>query len=214
MILKVMMNSFRYIFLGFLLTFASSWIGLVILPTFYYGKKTAELPKVTMTPQMELVLRGEQVYAANGCVYCHSQQVRPVNFGNDNLRGWGTRRSVAEDYMGDKHAFLGTMRTGPDLSNIGQRMSSAQWHFQHLYEPTSTSRDSIMPAYRFLFERKPVVDGKPDPQAITPLRAIRKSEPPDVQWVPTEDGKALVAYLVSLKRTVKERPEAMEAPIR
>ena len=57
-------------------------------------------------------LRGRQVYIANGCVYCHTQQPRDRNFGPDFERGWG-RASVPADYVYDRPHLLGSMRTGP-----------------------------------------------------------------------------------------------------
>lgn len=206
------MNHFRIIFLGFLATFASSWLGLVLLPSLHYGKEAAALPKITPAPEHDLVLRGEQVYSANGCIYCHTQQVRPFAFGSDDERNWGKRRTVAADYVGDAKALMGTMRTGPDLANIGTRMASTAWHFQHLFEPTSTSPGSIMPPYRFLFEHTSVLDGKPDSDAIPIGPQGERVDAEGRQWVPSADGRALVAYLLSLQRSAVDRPEAVEAP--
>ncbi len=68
-----------------------------------------------------MAIRGAQVYAANGCVYCHSQQVRPDYGGSDLERKWGERRSAPRDYIFEPIVFLGRMRTGPDLANVGHR---------------------------------------------------------------------------------------------
>jgi cytochrome c oxidase cbb3-type subunit 2 len=208
------MSRFRYIFVGFLATFATAWLGLVIAPSLQYGEEAAALPEAAVTSEMSMIREGERVYAANGCIYCHSQQLRSTTFGSDVARFWGTRRTVAADYMGDRKAMLGTMRTGPDLSNIGQRMASPAWHYQHLYNPVSTSPGSIMPAYRFLFEKIPVVDGKLDPDALVVGVGGVRIDADGIQLVPTLEGRALVAYLLSLKRTSIDRPEAAEAPIR
>lgn len=210
------MDQFKTIFLGFLATFISAWIGLVILPVFHYGNeaKAVVVPKGELAVQEALIRQGEMVYAANGCVYCHTQQVRSPSYGNDDKRFWGDRRSVAADYQGDQFAFLGTMRTGPDLANVGQRLSSAGWHYQHLFEPTSTTPGSIMPAHRFLFERKKVVGGVADAEAMTLDAEGNKIDADGYQWVPGEDARALIAYLLNLKRTMTPRPEAEEAPLR
>src|SRR5690606_22956171 len=94
---------------------------------------------------------GRQIYIANGCVYCHSQQPRDPSFASgDKDRGWG-RTSVPGDYAYDTPHLLGTMRTGPDLFNIGARQPSKDWHLLHLYNPQAVVKDSIMPPYRFLF---------------------------------------------------------------
>lgn len=57
---------------------------------------------------------------AQGCVYCHSQQPRDAKLAPDASRGWG-RASTPGDYAYDYPHLLGTMRTGPDLFNIGVR---------------------------------------------------------------------------------------------
>lgn len=208
------MTRFRYIFLGFLATFTSAWLGLAIAPSFHYGREAAALPQVPDTPERALVRMGEQVYAADGCVYCHTQQLRSAAFGSDVARLWGNRRTVADDYLGDSKAMLGTMRTGPDLSNIGQRMASPAWHYQHLYDPVSTSPGSNMPPFRFLFERKAVSGDTPEPDAVALDAQGRRVDADGMQTLPNERGRALVAYLLSLKRTAIARPEAAEAPVR
>jgi hypothetical protein len=65
--------------------------------------------------------RGEHVYAANGCVYCHSQQVRADYIADDIERKWGNRRSAPRDYIFERPVLLGKMRMGQDLANIGAR---------------------------------------------------------------------------------------------
>ena len=66
--------------------------------------------------------RGRKVYVANGCVYCHSQQVRADYAGSDIERKWGIRRSAPRDYIFDRPVLLGVSRMGPDLANVGKRL--------------------------------------------------------------------------------------------
>jgi cytochrome c oxidase cbb3-type subunit 2 len=142
---------------------------------------------------------GRKVYIDLGCIYCHSQQVRPEGFGADIERGWGSRRTVAVDYIYDSPHLLGTMRTGPDLLNIGARQPDENWHYQHLYDPNITSQGSNMAPLPFLFE-KHVVEA---PGALAPANAVRMPEGylPDGHYiVPTQRGKDLVAYLKTLDR--------------
>jgi cbb3-type cytochrome oxidase cytochrome c subunit len=72
-------------------------------------------------PQSGMVTRGARVYAANGCIYCHSEQVRAEYAGADIERKWGGRRSAPRDYIFERPVFLGKMRMGQDLANIGAR---------------------------------------------------------------------------------------------
>jgi cytochrome c oxidase cbb3-type subunit 2 len=147
------------------------------------------------------------VYIDLGCLYCHSQQVRPEGFGADIDRGWGDRRSVARDYMFDAPPLLGTMRTGPDLASIAVRQPSREWHYLHLYEPTLTSPGSNMAPFPFLFERFDpeelrVGEGRDEP----PDDAVRVPGPDGTDeggyWiVPTDRARALVDYLLSLDQS-------------
>lgn len=210
-----MNNRFRYIFVGFLLTFLSAWCGLVLLPVWGLGNfqqvpdpTTGEMIPPIMSPLEE---RGRDIYIANGCVYCHSQQVHPKRARNDVERGWGQRRTIAHDYMNQGKAQIGTMRTGPDLANIGVRNPSADWQLLHLYDPQITSRGSIMPPFRFLFERREVGAEGPSPKALQIPKQFSPPEGYDV--VPTEEALALVAYLQSLKLSQYEVPNADAARI-
>ena len=72
-------------------------------------------------PQSGMVTRGARVYAANGCNYCHSEQVRAEYSGADIERKWGDRRSAPRDYIFERPVLLGKMRMGQDLANIGAR---------------------------------------------------------------------------------------------
>lgn len=188
------------IFLGIFLTFASSWYGLVLLPQVEYGglatRKNEETGRAYPTPRFGSAARGEQVYRANGCIYCHSQQVRPAGFGADLLRGWGQRRTVSRDYIYDTPVMLGTMRTGPDLSNIGGRQPSIDWHMSHLYNPETTSRGSVMPRFPFFFE-KARMGARPRPGAVK--LSPQFAPAPGLEVLPTAQAQDLVAYLLSLK---------------
>lgn len=195
------MNRMRNLFIGFFATFISSWLGLVLAPHLQFGglKEHLDPDENQYFPpgRSGLAERGARVYAANGCVYCHTQQIRPAHQGSDLARGWGARRTVARDYIHDRPHFLGTMRTGPDLANIGHRQNSEEWHHKHLYAPHSTSRGSIMPPFRYLYKKQRIV-GAPSPDALK-LDGPDAPEP-GFEIVPTEDAKALVAYLISLNR--------------
>lgn len=195
------MNRMPVIILGVFLTFLTSWLGLVLYPYLALGRLmpvTDEASgEINPPPLSGMAIRGQKVYASAGCIYCHSQQVRQPGFGSDLARGWGARSTVARDYVRENPAFLGTMRTGPDLANIGARQPNPAWHHQHLYQPTVVSPGSIMPSFRYLY-RVQKIEGQRSANAIDLL-------PPDApedgyEVVPTYDAEALVAYLISLNR--------------
>jgi cytochrome c oxidase cbb3-type subunit II len=194
------MNYGPLIFFGVFLTLASSWCGLVLFPQLQLGRQEPVRIEETgeLYPQARsgLAMQGREIYRANGCIYCHSQQVRPAGFGADLTRNWGQRRTVARDYLFDKPVMLGTMRTGPDLTNIGLRQASASWHLLHLYDPQTTSRGSIMPPFRFLFEKRKMGE-RPSPDALNLPEEFAPA--PGYEIVPKRDAMLLVQYLLSLK---------------
>ncbi len=173
---------------------------LVVVPYMLLEKTR---PPEQLKPYTSTQLVGRQSYISNGCVYCHSQQPRDIKQAPDFLRGWG-RAPVAADYAYDTPHLLGTMRTGPDLLNIGARQPSIDWHLGHLYQPRAYTPGSTMPSYPYLFNvRKGEV--KPGETAV--------NLPP--QW--EQDGEvviakpealALVDYLRSLNRTYPALPAA------
>jgi cbb3-type cytochrome oxidase cytochrome c subunit len=119
------MKGLAPLFLGIFGTFAFSWIGLTVIPTWQIGHLNPETDEegtdIYPRPQSGMFARGEHVYAANGCVYCHSQQVRADYIADDIERKWGNRRSAPRDYIFERPVFLGKMRMGQDLANIGAR---------------------------------------------------------------------------------------------
>ncbi len=202
------MNRAWLLALGVFATLIASMTGLVLLP----DKQLRPIPPV-QDEERDITLpagyfgeaeEGRRVYMDLGCIYCHTQQVRPEGFGADLERGWGMRRSVARDYIYDDPPLMGTMRTGPDLMNIGARQPSAEWHYLHLYDPRITSPGSIMPPHRFLFEVRRDGEGLPA-DAVRLPDAFAGGGP---AWiVPKDRARRLVAYLLSLDHNY-EVPEA------
>jgi cbb3-type cytochrome oxidase cytochrome c subunit len=119
------MKGLAPLFLGIFGTFAFSWLGLTVIPNWQIGhlnpQSDEEGSDVYPMPQSGMVTRGARVYAANGCNYCHSEQVRAEYSGADIERKWGDRRSAPRDYIFERPVLLGKMRMGQDLANIGAR---------------------------------------------------------------------------------------------
>jgi cbb3-type cytochrome oxidase cytochrome c subunit len=119
------MKGLAPLFLGIFGTFAFSWVGLTVIPNWQIGhlnpQSDEEGTDVYPMPQSGMVTRGARVYAANGCNYCHSEQVRAEYSGADIERKWGDRRSAPRDYIFQRPVLLGKMRMGQDLANIGAR---------------------------------------------------------------------------------------------
>jgi len=319
------MKGFTPLVLGLLATLAFSWLGLAYIPDLQIGhlepQSDEEGTDIYPMPRSGMAERGKRVYVANGCFYCHSQQIRADYAASDiDLQRWaapsprpkwGDRRSAPRDYIFDRPALIGKVRLGPDLANIGKAAPaeeeaapaqpapagspggspapanaapapgnpsppaanaaaqpapagspdgrpapanaapargnpsppaanapaqpgakppaqpspatttaspsqpaaspspvtsasespapySAAWHHQHLYSPRSLNLDSDMPAYKFLYDKRPI-GGQ---QSVDALH-LRGDEAPEEGWeiVPTYDAKCLVAYLMSLNQS-------------
>jgi cytochrome c oxidase cbb3-type subunit I/II len=96
-------------------------------------------------------LEGRDLYIREGCVGCHSQMIRPFR---SEVERYG-EYSKAGEFVYD-HPFLwGSKRTGPDLHRQGGKYND-NWHFNHMWDPQSTSPGSIMPGYKWMYDNKPM----------------------------------------------------------
>jgi cytochrome c oxidase cbb3-type subunit 2 len=147
-------------------------------------------PGPGVKPLTPLQAKGRAVYVANGCSYCHTQQVRPL--AQDKIFG---RPSAPGDFTYQTPELLGSERTGPDLTNIGVRQASEVWQYIHLYNPRAVVPESVMPAFDWMFR---VVDKAP--AGATVIALPKTFAPRDGVVIPTPDAQALLAYLLSLKQ--------------
>src|ERR1043166_1187641 len=119
------MKGLATLVLGIFGTFGFSWIGLILVPNYQIGHLNPQMDEegtdVYPAPRSGMAERGRRVYVANGCYYCHTQQVRAYYAAADIDRKWGDRRSAPRDYIFDRPVLLGKERMGPDLANIGKR---------------------------------------------------------------------------------------------
>lgn len=99
----------------------------------------------TVKPYTPLELEGRDIYIREGCVSCHSQMIRPLRA---EVERYGTY-SKSGEFVYD-HPFLwGSKRTGPDLHRVGGKYPNL-WHLNHMKDPRSIVKESIMPAYPWL----------------------------------------------------------------
>ncbi|GAA4048428.1 cytochrome-c oxidase, cbb3-type subunit I [Flavobacterium chungnamense] len=100
-------------------------------------------------PYSPLELQGRDLYIREGCNNCHSQMIRPFR---SEVERYGDY-SKSGEYVYD-HPFLwGSKRTGPDLHRVGAKYND-NWHFNHMWDPRSTSPGSIMPGYKWMYDNK------------------------------------------------------------
>jgi cytochrome c oxidase cbb3-type subunit II len=198
------MNNGPLLFLGLFAAMACSWIGFVMEPQVQIGNlpQTNTVVVGDASPQTYPLApsgdahQGAEIYRANGCAACHTQMVRPRELGPDIYHGWGVRRSVAEDYLFNQPALLGSQRVGPDLANYGRR-SDLNGILMRLYDPRSLVPGSVMPPYRFLFETRKI-EGTPSPDALVLPDKI--APPAGYEIVARPEARALAAYLLGLRQ--------------
>lgn len=171
---------------------------VAIIPALNNERNNAPLPGTL--EMSDEAIAGKALFVANGCVACHTQQVRNV----DMDKMWGERPGIPADYAANRRTdfwrntatLMGTERTGPDLTSIGTRQPSQDWHLVHLYNPRIVVKESMMPAYPWMFEYKA------EPQE----NDVVVSVPEDFKrgtgtLVAGKEALQLVAYLQSLKQT-------------
>ena len=127
-------------------------------------------------------LHGRLVYQREGCMYCHTQQIRPLKaeMKRYGINGVPAPAADEREYIYDEPHFFGTKRNGPDLSRVAGKYSD-DWQYSHLYNPQQLVPGSIMPAFKWLF--------------INPNGAD-----PSIEPQPTQEAKDLVKYLQTLGR--------------
>ena len=215
--------SFRTFILSLSVSFGVAWLAIVIVPYFKMrslepvsmGEEATGTNAVYIAKRAGRIADGSEVYAENGCYVCHSQLVRPTYAGNDLFRpDWGgfiyddergdsRRETNAYDFEGEDFAHIGVARIGPDLSNLAVRVrnsyvkeiSAEEWLYKHLYNPRwePELRKSVCPSFRFLFDELKVT-GNPSEEAL-PFTGEHGEE-----VVPKPEARALVSYLLSLKK--------------
>ena len=192
-------NDHKKLFGAATLFFVGLTLLVAILPALNVQRNNAVLPNAASLSAD--AAKGKALYIANGCIGCHTQQVRNI----DMDKVWGSRPSIAADYAGihrqdvwrNTATLLGSERTGPDLINVGNRQGSKDWNLVHLFNPRIVVSQSIMPAYPWLFEIKNT-PAKGDVIVNVPKQYLNGDTG---KVVATKEALQLVAYLLSLKQT-------------
>ncbi len=126
------------------------------------GLNELKSPALGFHSRQELIYLGEHIYAIEGCWYCHTDQTRTlvqdtVLNGSDS---YPAPPSSANEYIYQKITFPGTRRIGPDISRVGIKRPSRDWHKAHFWAPKTASVGSIMPAFQHFFDDDPRGTGK------------------------------------------------------
>lgn len=188
-----MFERFRSIFfVSGILFFAIPFVFLLLPPI---RQLAMEKPPsgVFVRPYSEEELQGRKIYIREGCWYCHSQFVRPVDFEEarygEKSEGWEHRYDLPQLY--------GTRRIGPDLAREGGKRSD-DWHFAHLFSPQSVVKNSIMPAYAWFFNGDPTQPNEEAHALVAYLQALGRGKFKKTEEVSLSGGIETSEILIPL----------------
>lgn len=114
-------------------------------------------PKYGFVSRKHLIDMGEDIYRAEGCWYCHTDQTRTLvqDLVVNGSESEPAPPSTPNEYVYNRVTFMGTQRNGPDLSRVGVKRPNRDWHKSHFWSPKLESKGSIMPSFRHFFDDDP-----------------------------------------------------------
>ena len=192
-----------------------------IVPTFMVKSNVPTIASVK--PYTPLELQGRDIYIREGCYVCHSQMIRPFRSETERYGEY----SKAGEFVYDHPFQWGSKRTGPDLAREGGKQRDS-WHYNHMYDPESTSPGSIMPPYPWLF--KTPIDTSTTARKIKVMQQLGVPYPKGYERIANSDLRkqansitnslkgdnidtvsdreiiALIAYLQRLGTDIKGKP--------
>jgi cytochrome c oxidase cbb3-type subunit 2 len=183
--------------------------GLVqIVPLFFQHSTTK--PAAGVEPYDALRLMGRDLYIREGCVGCHSQQIRMLRA---EVQRYGPY-SLASESVYERPFLWGSKRTGPDLTRVGERYSD-EWHRIHLRNPRVVVPESNMPGYPWLAQQPLKTDDISDRMRTLRVLGVPYTEAqiaaaPDALKGKTEED-AMVAYLQGLGTGARKAALAAQA---
>ncbi|HEX7454387.1 MAG TPA: cytochrome-c oxidase, cbb3-type subunit II, partial [Polyangiaceae bacterium] len=197
-----------------------------VVPTFLIRSNIPTIASVKPYTPLELI--GRDIYVAEGCYNCHSQMIRPIRSETERYGEY----SKPGEFVYDHPFQWGSRRIGPDLHRVGGKYPYL-WHVRHMQDPRSTTPQSIMPAYTWLFKDdldyasiQPRVDamamlGVPYGQAVLHGESMARAQAKQISAEIVAQGGpdrleakkiiALIAYLQRLGTDIKKLPASEPA---
>jgi cytochrome c oxidase cbb3-type subunit 2 len=187
--------------------FALTAVGVILvgtIVTMFVPMLTISMhPKLeSLKPYTALQLAGRDIYQREGCVNCHTQEIRPLK---TEVMRYG-EYSKAGEFAYDRPFLWGSKRTGPDLAREGGKYPDA-WHVQHFANPRALVPVSVMPVYGWLAKEKL------DPKRIEAHMKVNgfPYTADELAQLAAKTGQdALIAYVQQLGTAV---PRAVPAPV-
>jgi cbb3-type cytochrome oxidase cytochrome c subunit len=214
------MKGFTPLVLGILATLAFSWLGLAYIPDLQIGhldpQSDEEGTDIYPMPKSGMAERGRRIYVANGCFYCHSEQVRadyaaadmdrPRDAASSPPPKWGDRRSAPRDYIFDRPALLGKMRMGPDLANIGKAAPAEEEAAPAQPSPANPA-NPVPPG-----ASPPVANASPPPANAAPQQNAKPAAQPSAPPAPAASSPAANASPPPANAAANASPSPANAP--
>ena len=164
----------------------------------------SQVPKISsVMPYPPLELSGRDIYIREGCVGCHSQQVRPFRSETERYGEY----SKSGEYIYDRPFLWGSKRTGPDLMREGGKYPDS-WHYNHMIDPRSMSPGSIMPQYPQLADNQ--LDLSLLPAKISALRKLGTPYPKDFENKAIGEARAQAKRIANSLKEQGIKDEGME----
>lgn len=217
-------NNFWKLLGGLGLSFFFPWLFLIVIPfidasnaePIPYGEGDEIAGGVVSYPNKAELRHGasdygREIYAAEGCSYCHTQVIRPTYAGPDMWRvGWGgreeeeggfARETQPMDYATETFAPLGYQRIGQDLSNVGHRIEkAAREERERMLEEDPSNADQAITARELMHRHLSDPKGLDPDSGMPAYLHLYEKSPYREGLVPTPEAEALVDYLLSLKK--------------
>lgn len=164
----------------------------------------SQVPKIaSVKPYTPLELAGRDLYIREGCVGCHSQQIRPFRSETERYGEY----SKSGEFIYDRPFLWGSKRTGPDLMREGGKYPDS-WHYNHMIDPRTMSPGSIMPQYPQLADNQ--LDLSQLPAKITALRKLGTPYPKDFEKTAIADARTQAKRVATSLKEQGIKDEGME----
>ena len=202
--IKVCLDFPKKIFLLILISQLILW-GIVVKFTLNLNDTPTHGSLAMLSPESAVAMQGQMVYYQEGCQYCHTQNLRPINWEYKrftDIEKLGYFPSVDPlEYLYETPYLRGSRRIGPDLSRIATKLD------ENAIRTILTQKDAktllgIYHQYSYLFENENNFEPRDQSWRVRWQMNMRKPFSSTYQrsaFTATDmtQGDLLVAYLLS-----------------
>ena len=172
-------------------------------------QSVAELthPRLGFHSRKELIAMGEEIYAIEGCWYCHTDQTRTLitDLVLNGSESFPAPPSTPNEFIYQKVTFPGTRRVGPDLSRVGVKRASRDRHQVHFWAPKTAVPGTLMPAFRHFFDNDPSGIGK---NQVKKEGGDERNAGEEIAFIPNVRFEAIYQYMMTKGTRITAPTEA------